>query len=55
MSNIEFLAVIKFLIKLGKIVSSAVSAVYGENCTSKTIVYMWNSLLKQGKQSFDGN
>lgn len=56
MSNIEFRAVIKFLTKQGKSVENILiemGAVYGESCPGKTMVYKWNSLFKQGKESLE--
>lgn len=56
MSKIEFRAVIKFLTKQGKSVENILiemAAVYGETCPGKTMVYKWNSLFKQGRQSLE--
>ena len=56
MDKIEFRAVIKFLTKQGKTpqtILEEMSAVYGDSCPGKTMVYKWHSLFKQGRESIE--
>lgn len=56
MEKIEFRAVIKFLTKRGKSVQTILeemSSVYGDSCPSKTMVYKWHTLFKQGRESLE--
>lgn len=56
MENIEFRAVIKFLTKQGKppqTIFQEMLSVYGDSCPGKTMVYKWNSLFKQGRESLE--
>ncbi|CAK1578841.1 unnamed protein product [Parnassius mnemosyne] len=56
MEKIEFRAVIKFLTKRGKSVHTILeemSPVYGDYCPSKTMVYKWHTLFKQGGESLE--
>lgn len=56
MEQIEFRAVIKFLTKQGKppkTIMNEMGAVYGVQCPSKTMIYKWNGLFKQGRESIE--
>lgn len=56
MEQIEFRAVIKFLTKQGKppkTIMNEMGAVYGDQCPSKTMIYKWNGLFKQGRESIE--
>lgn len=56
MEQIEYRAVIKFLTKQGKsppTIMDEMSAVYGDHCPGKTMVYKWHGLFKLGRESIE--
>jgi histone-lysine N-methyltransferase SETMAR len=56
MEKVEFCTIIKFLTKQGKTpqtILEEMAVVYRNSCPKKTMIYKWNSLFKQGRDSLE--